>query len=148
LRSPLAAPPASRAASNAYSSCRRSGTASASCCAVQWRWLGKWGKVFMSLSRDADAVRVGELVGAGDDDALALFQARHDFHGVEAAGPRLDRAAHGAGAVHHPGDAAAVLFQERAALDHQHVLARIEHDARGQALVLAQVRRLLAFVEA
>src|SRR5690606_10444168 len=102
----------------------------------------------MSLSRDADAVRVGELVGTGDDDAFALLQARHDFHGVEAAGPGLDRAAHGAAAIDHPCDAAAVLFQERAALDHQYVLARVQHDARGQALVLAQVGRLLAFVEA
>ena len=51
-------------------------------------------------------------------------------------------------AVHDIGEAAAVLFQERAALDHQHVAARVQHDARGQALVLAQARRLLAVGEA
>src|SRR5690606_11441732 len=99
----------SSAATKAYSWCRRSGTASVSCCAVQCRRVGRQAKLSMSLSRDADAVRVGELVGAGDDDALALFQARHDFHGAEAAGPGLDRAAHGAGAFDHPGEAAAVL---------------------------------------
>src|SRR5690606_28783823 len=101
-------PSSSRAASKANSSCRRSGTASASCCAVQCRREGKWAKAFMSLSRDADAVRVGELVGAGDDDALAFLQARHDFHGVEAAGPGLDRPPHGAAAVDDPGGAAGV----------------------------------------
>src|SRR3546814_4435496 len=42
----------------------------------------------------------------------------------------------------------AVLLQERAALDHQHVLARVEHDARRQPLVLAQAGRLLAVGEA
>src|SRR5690606_31544990 len=147
--SPLAARLApSTEASNTYSSCRRSGTASVSCCAVQCGREGKWGKVCMALSRDADAVRVGELVGARDDDALAFPQSRHDFHGVEAAGPGLDRAAGGTAALDHPGDAAAVLFQERATLDHQHVLARVQHDARGQALVLAQVRRLLVLLEA
>src|SRR3546814_4923887 len=40
------------------------------------------------------------------------------------------------------------LLQERAALDHRHVLARVEHDARRQPLVLAQAGRLLALGEA
>src|SRR5690606_5432978 len=100
------------------------------------------------LSVDADPVRVAELVRAGDDDAFAFLQAGYDFHLAQAAGAGLDRAARGAAVLDHPGDAAAVLFQERATLDHQYVLARVEHDARLQALVLAQSRRLLAVGEA
>src|SRR3546814_7798590 len=91
-----------------------------------------------SLSVDADLLRVAELVRTGNDDAIAFFQAGHDFHVAQTAGAGLDRAARGAAAFDHPGKAAAVLLQERAALDHQHVLARVEHDARRQPLVLAQ----------
>ena len=46
--------------------------------------------------------------------------------------------------VHDIGVVAAALFEERAALDLQDVAARVEQDARGQALVLAQAGRLLA----
>src|SRR5690606_8637698 len=78
------------------------------------------------LSVDADAVRVAELVRAGDDDAVAFLEAGQDFHLAQGAGTGLDRAARGAAAFDHPGDAATVLLQEGAALDHQHVLAGIE----------------------
>src|SRR3546814_12715513 len=83
-------------------------------------------------SVDADLRRVAELVRTGNDDAIAFFHAGHDFHVAQTAGAGLDRAARGAAAFDHPGKAAAVLLQERAALDHQHVLARVEHDARRQ----------------
>src|SRR3546814_4289996 len=41
-----------------------------------------------------------------------------------------------------------VCSSDLAALDHQHVLARVEHDARRQPLALAQAGRLLALGEA
>src|SRR3546814_10404293 len=80
------------------------------------------GKTWL-LSVDADLLRVAELVRTGNDDAIAFLQAGHDFHVAQTAGACLDRAARGAAAFDHPGKAAAVLLQERAALDHQHVLA-------------------------
>ena len=62
---------------------------------------------------------------------------------AQAAGAQLHRATHRGTAVHDVGLAAAALFDERAAFDHQHVAARLHQDACGQALVLAQAGRLL-----
>src|SRR3546814_3535035 len=104
------------------------------------------GKTWL-LSVDADLLRVAELVRTGNDDAIAFLQAGHDFHVAQPAGACLDRAARGAAAFDPPGNAAAVLLQDRAALDHQHVLAPVEHDARRHTLVLAIARRRLALCE-
>src|SRR3546814_5109242 len=95
-----------------------------------------------SLSVDANLLRVAELVRTGNDDAIAFFQAGHDFHVAQTAGAGLDRAARGAAAFDHPGKAAPVLLPERAPLDHQDVLARVEHDPRRQPAVLAEAGRL------
>src|SRR3546814_4687740 len=101
-----------------------------------------------SLSVDADLLRVAELVRTGYAVGLAFFQAGDVFHVAQTGGAGLGRAARGAAAFDPPGKTAAVLRQERAARDHQHVLARVEHDARRQPLVLAQAGRLLALGEA
>src|SRR3546814_19150004 len=96
-----------------------------------------------SLSVDADLLRVAELVRTGNDDAIAFFQAGHDFHVAPTPGAGLDRAARGAAAFDHPGKPPAVLRQERAALVPHHVLPRVEPDARRQPLDLPQAGRQL-----
>jgi hypothetical protein len=67
-----------------------------------------------------------------------------DLHGIEAGCAGADRPAHGDCAVHDVGEASAALVHERTALDQQHVLAGVEHDADAHALVLAQAGGLLA----
>src|SRR4030095_11029951 len=94
-------------------------------------------------SVDGDLFGVTELVAAGDDDAVAFLDAVEQFDCADAAGTDADRALDGGVAVHDPGAAAAAFVDERAAFDLQHVLAGVHHDARGQALVLAQTRRVL-----
>src|SRR5690554_2696212 len=106
------------------------------------RWVGiEMG--WRSEAGDAYAVGGVEAVAAGDHDALALLQAFEDLHGVEADRAGGDRPAFGAAAVHHVGEAATLLLQERTALDHQHVLPAVEQDPHRQALVLAQAGGLL-----
>src|SRR5690606_9583057 len=111
----------------------------------RWKWAGKV-RVFLVPRRrgcpgpwrllDRHPLGIAELVRAGDHDAVAFGGAGEDFDVTQAAGAGLHRAAHGAAALDHPGHLA--LVHERAALDHQHVLTGVQHDARGQALVLAQ----------
>jgi hypothetical protein len=70
------------------------------------------------------------------------LDAIEQFDGIEAADACPDRAAHGLVAIHDVGEASAVLLHEGTTLDLQRIAARVEHDARAQALVLAQARRL------
>src|SRR5690349_3126325 len=90
-----------------------------------------WGSVV-----DGDALGVLEGIGAGDHDAVAHLQAGKDLDRGHAGGAQLDRAAHGDAAVHHVGGAAALVLDEGAARQHQHVRLLLDQHARGQALVL------------
>ena len=90
-----------------------------------------------------DFGRVVEIPHVGDDHAVARGEAADDFDFGDRGGAELHRHAHRAVVAHHVQGARGVI-DERAALELQHVVALVEHDAHGGALVLAQARRLIA----
>src|SRR5690606_13907668 len=98
----------------------------------------------MSVSRDAYLFVAAKLVGTGDDHAVAGLRAFEDLHRAQAACPGADRPAGSHAVLDDPGMVTAPLFQERPALDHEHVVPGIKQDAGAHPLVLAQSRRLLA----
>ena len=71
-------------------------------------------------------------------------EAFEDLDFGHAGGTGADRPAHGDVVLHDVGDAPAAAVEERTTLHLQHVVARLEHDARRQALVLAQPLRHFA----
>src|SRR3546814_13347855 len=85
-----------------------------------------------SLSVDADLLRVAELVRTGNDDAIAFFQAGHDFHVAQPDGAGLARARRGGAAFDHPGTDATAPPQQRAALHHEPVLLPVAPDDASQ----------------
>ena len=64
---------------------------------------------------DADAFRVFEQFGAGNDDAVAGLEAFEHLDGLEAAVAEAYRLAFGDLATHQPGRATAALLDERTA---------------------------------
>src|SRR6185312_6032094 len=109
-----------------------------------WPFSASKGRGGNLLPRDGNSLRTLEAVGTGDHDLVAFLQALQDLHLVDAAHAHADRRLGGDAVLDHVGVAAAGFVDEGAALHGEHVVALVEQDAHGQALVLAQLLRRAA----
>src|SRR5690606_11592281 len=87
---------------------------------LTWR-ISSMGLSSSLAAVDAPGPGIAERVAAGDHDTVPFLQSLHDLHRAQAAGAGADGAPHRDVAVHDVGAGAAALFQERAAVHHQHV---------------------------
>src|SRR5271170_2562069 len=92
----------------------------------------------MNLVAQDHALGAVEGIGARDDDPVAGGQAVEYFDFGETGGAEQHLAAFGDIAVHDVGKSTAVLVDEGAAIDHQHVAALVDDYAHRQPLALAK----------